>query len=122
MKTLGVRRSTHDLDWTVTDGLESVEQRVEQRLRFFQRTWFLALQEGVPYLEDVLIRQADAGLAERALADAAADVSGVEEVISVNVTIGPVAETDDDPRLRRRSSAEIELRTDAGNLQMAVPV
>ena len=122
MRTLGVNSQTHDLDWTVADGLDSVEQRVRQRLRFFRGTWFLAMTQGIPYLDDVLIREADAGLASRTMADAVRTVAGVTDVVSANVRVGPAtaAEARADPRLSRRSYAEIVLLTNAGEMTVTV--
>ncbi len=43
--------------------LERVRQKILQRLRFFKRDWFLNINEGIPYKEEILTRPANAGLA-----------------------------------------------------------
>lgn len=81
MRTLGA--TAGDVDLTVVDGIESVRQRVEQRLRFWSATWFANQRAGVPYLGDVFLTRQDGALARRAVTDAVLsvpDVTGVRDI------------------------------------------
>lgn len=92
MRTLGTKPvdpdrpdGPHDLDNTVLDGIESVRQRVHQRVRFWSGTWFLDTNAGVPYLRDVLGHQISLPLATSAITRAirgVPDVTGVSDVES----------------------------------------
>ena len=55
MRTLGA--TDGDLDFTLIDGIESLRQRLVQRLLFWRGEWFLDTSQGVPYLPSVLGRQ-----------------------------------------------------------------
>ena len=75
MRTLGVQAirpdgQITDLDNRIIDRLDSLRQRVEQRLRFPASTWFLNRRAGVPYNTDVLGHQATLGLATMTLTTA----------------------------------------------------
>lgn len=86
MLTLSV--SNGDLNFRVADGLESVIQRVLQRLRFFRGSWFLNALAGVPHLSDVFGHQFDPTLAERTLTDAILSVDDVESVRDLEFLTG----------------------------------
>ena len=75
---------TYDLDGSLVDGLESVRQRIQQRLRFWRGTWFLDSGAGVPYLRDVLGHRRNLALATSAIT---AQIRTVPDVTVVqNVT------------------------------------
>ena len=111
-----------DLEFAVVDGLQSVVQRVETRLRFFLGTWFMNTQAGVPYIPDVLGRMADVSLAKRVIADAARGVDGVLEVTKSSFRLGPVnqADADSDPNLARVGFAMLTIRTDFGEADISL--
>ena len=77
----------------VIDGLDSVRQRVRQRLRFFRGEWFLDTTLGVPYFQNIFVRPATLELALSTLVDAIQDV---EDVVSVRDVTGDI-----DPETRR---------------------
>ncbi len=124
MLTLGVNFDTHDLDFTVRDGLDSIEQRVVQRLRFFRGTWFLDFLDGIPYLDDVFISDANADIAANVLATAARGVDGVTDVTRSELRIGPLdrSELSREPRLARRAFAELDIVTEEGETTMTVAI
>ena len=65
----------------VVDGLESVRQRVAQRVRHYLGEWFLDTASGVPYHRDVLRRPASVGIAVAAVTHAIRSVEGVVDVL-----------------------------------------
>ena len=84
MRTLSVSQiegSVDDLDGTIVTGVESVRQRVVQRIRFRLGSWFLALLRGTPYSPEIFGRQSVLGLATRTITDT---ILGVEDVTGVS--------------------------------------
>ncbi len=66
VKTLDV--STGDIaidangNLALANSIEGLRQKVIQKLLFFQGEWFLDVQDGIPYLQDILTRPVDAGM------------------------------------------------------------
>jgi len=59
---LGV--NSHDLETTgfelhITEGVEATAQRIKVKLKLFLGEWFLDLLAGIPYYEDILIKNPD---------------------------------------------------------------
>ena len=73
-----------DLDGTVVDDLESLRQRVDQRLRFPLSTWALDLSLGTP---SVLGHQVTDALAVRVIVDAVREEGGDEVLDVVDVVV-----------------------------------
>jgi len=72
--------ANRDIDFTLVDGIESVSQRVLQRVQFWLADWFLDTSGGVPYNRDVLGNDLDLALSERAISD---QIRAVPDVIAV---------------------------------------
>lgn len=56
--------SSHDLETSgfelhVAEGTEATAQRIKVRLKLFLGEWFLDLLAGIPYYEDILIKNPD---------------------------------------------------------------
>lgn len=79
----------------IIDGIESVRQRVEQRLKFFRGEWFLDTSKGTPWFQDVLIRPVSAALSAAIITKA---IQSVTDVTSVNNVIAEI-----DPATRKMS-------------------
>jgi len=47
----------------VVDELTALRQKVDQRLSLFKGTWIIDINAGVPYLQDILKKPVDPGLA-----------------------------------------------------------
>ncbi len=91
METLG--SDNNDLQFKVITGIESVVQRVTQRLQFWRGEWFLDGAQGIPYLADVLGHQADIGLAQQAITAQIRTVPDVIDVLDVEVGIDQATRT-----------------------------
>lgn len=67
MRTLFFEDSEFKLDSTgnfvVLNGKEGLAERIDQRLKLFRGKYFMDTTKGVPYLEDILIKPVDPGLA-----------------------------------------------------------
>ncbi len=60
-KDLLLDTSTHDLkvtgfDLSLVTGIDYIVQKLKIRLLFFLREWFLDTTEGVPYYDDILVK------------------------------------------------------------------
>lgn len=64
---------------------------MEQRLRFWAGTWFLARSRGVPYVPSVVGRQSELAATESAITAQIESVAGVEEILDVTVVYDAVA-------------------------------
>ena len=73
----------------VVEGLEAVRQRVFQRLRFFRNEWFLAANQGVPYLQQIFVQPTPAGLAAQIIVAEILAVRGVTDVTDVDARLDP---------------------------------
>ena len=72
-----------DITLEIVDGLESVRQRVTQRLRMFRGEYYLDTRQGVPYIDDILKHNYDEALANRVITDtilSVQDVTGVTDI------------------------------------------
>jgi len=74
-------------DITITD---SVPQAVSIRLRWFFAEWRFAPQFGVPYFENILIKNPDLEQVRRAIRDEVTSVEGVIEVRNITVNLDKV--------------------------------
>lgn len=43
-------------EMTLTSGLEATKQRLTQRMRFFFQEWFLDQSRGIPYIQQVFVK------------------------------------------------------------------
>lgn len=99
----------HDLDDTVADGLESLRQRIDQRLRFRRGSWEFDPDAGT---ESVIGHQTTAGIAGAVITAAIRDEGGDEIIEVTDVTVRLDAET----RLFRYSA---QVRSVHGDLAMS---
>jgi hypothetical protein len=83
---------TGDLDLTghrmsLVTGEAAMEQQLKIRFRFVDGTWFLNEAEGLPYLEDILIKSPDLLLVESIFREAIESTPGITTVNTINVTV-----------------------------------
>ena len=67
----------------VVEELEALRQKVNQRLSLFKGTWIIDINAGVPYLQDILKKPVDPGLAASILDNEIlkeSEVTGLGEV------------------------------------------
>ena len=77
--------STNDL--VLIDGLEAIKQELQIRYRFFLGEWFLNENEGVPYVRDVLKKNANETQVRALLREVAITTPGVEKVNSLELDL-----------------------------------
>ena len=66
--------------FTVVDGLESVRQRIRQRLRLFRGEDYRAFGTGTPYYGELLSTRLPPAVAGQVIAD---EIRGVQDVLGV---------------------------------------
>ena len=76
-------------DLEIVSEREDVRQRVIERLRFWFGQWFLRVQEGIPYRNEVFTRPISAGLAATLVTEQIRAVEGVTGVSGVTARIEP---------------------------------
>jgi hypothetical protein len=74
-----------DLDLTTNDlqileGLDAIRQELQIRYRFFLSEWFLNEEEGVPYIQHILKKNATDAQVRLVLTEVAKTTPGVEEI------------------------------------------
>ena len=65
---------------TIVDGDEALRQHLAIRLRFFLGEWFLDNRIGIPYFDDVLIKNPNLVLVRGILRSAISTTPGVESI------------------------------------------
>ena len=73
-------------DLVLTSGLTGLRQSIAIRQRFFRGEWFLNLLAGIPYYQDVLIKNPDPGVLRSVFRADLLDTPGVLDVISLRLT------------------------------------
>lgn len=75
-----------DTDLYLTSGLAGVVQGIRQRIQTFKGEWFLDLDHGVPYYQDLLGKKFDDNKALVAFRDAILSTPGVITLNLLNVS------------------------------------
>lgn len=86
LKDLALGGESHDLlfqgrDLVLIEGAEQVAQHAGIRLRFFYAEWFLDNRLGVPWLEEILIKNPDGRLVDARLKEAIRGTPGVSDLV-----------------------------------------
>jgi hypothetical protein len=84
---------TGDLDLTghrvsLITGEAAIEQQVRIRLRFLTGSWYLDEAQGLPYLEDILIKNPDLLLVQSIFREAIESTPQISAVTNINVDLG----------------------------------
>ena len=87
--------STSDLDVTTNDfevinGIDAIRQELQIRYRFFLGEWFLNSEEGTPYFEHIIKKNANDAQVRAILLDVAKSTPGVVEVRSYEADLDSV--------------------------------
>ncbi len=81
--------STNDLQ--LVEGIAAIRQELQIRYRFFFSEWFLNNRtEGIPYIQEILVKNAQAAHVRSILTQVATDTPGVSEIraYSADLDIG----------------------------------
>lgn len=82
---MDIKLESDDIDVSTGDlvlvtGTDAIRQHITIRLRFFLREWFLDQRVGVPYYEEVLIKNPSAQVVTSIFREVVAETPGVLEV------------------------------------------
>ena len=94
MIDLGLDTSTGDLlvsnfDLTLVEETDQIAQNLAIRLRFILGEWFLDIEAGVPYYEDILIKAPNQYRVESVLKEEIINTEGVTEILSFTSNYQP---------------------------------
>lgn len=78
-------------DLKLLSGLEALVQSVRIRLSFFKGEWFLDLDAGVPYYQEMLGKKPRVELLRSVFRKAIEETPGIDRVISLSVTFNGAA-------------------------------
>jgi len=98
---------------TIVDAENEVKQRLAQRLRTFFAEWFLDNTIGLPYYEDIFIKNPNAGLVEALLKTEIIDTPGVLELLSFEIDID---------KATRKLTVSFMVRATTGNVEVEVTI
>jgi len=74
----------NELDLKLTQGTDSVEQRLRQNLKAYQGDWFLDESNGLPYYKDILVKNPDIPNIESIFKVSIVETEGVDELLEFN--------------------------------------
>lgn len=86
---LALSASNHDLvfsennDLIIINGAEQVAQQIKCRLKFWLGEWFLDISKGVPYLDSILIKNANLQQIRSIFRTQISGIEGVSKVESL---------------------------------------
>jgi hypothetical protein len=74
-------------DLVLIRGAEAIIQAVNIALQFVKGEWFYDLEAGVPYFQDVLVKNPSPDLLQSTFRKAVLEVKGIESVTSLSLTL-----------------------------------
>ena len=89
-KDLKLGRFTHDLsidkfDLSLIDKSDRIIQQIKIRVHFFFSEWFLNTMAGIPYYQDVVVKNADIARVEAVFKEAIMTTPDVLELLSFSM-------------------------------------
>jgi len=72
-------------DLVLTKDADAIKQHLTQRLKMFSGEWFLDLTEGVPYFQNILIKNPNPDVVDGLLKEEILSTPGVDELLSFNL-------------------------------------
>lgn len=84
---LEIDQQTNDLllvngDLVLVEGVDAVGQHIKQRLQLFLGEWFLSINDGVPWFQNILVKKPNLLLVEAILRDRVLSTPGLLELSS----------------------------------------
>jgi hypothetical protein len=80
-------------DLVLVSNADAIQQHLIQRLKLFRGEWFLDLDAGVPYFQDILVKNPNPALVDGVLKDAILGSPGVLELTSFSMIYDTTART-----------------------------
>ena len=82
-----------DMNLFLCSDARAIQAHVEARLRFFLGEWFLDTREGVPYYQEILVKNPDVSVVQTLLFRAVSETPGVKDLLEVEMSYDPSART-----------------------------
>lgn len=116
MKDLLLNSNHSDLviqnyDLQIVDGSEQIKQNLAIRLRFFLGEWYLNIDEGIPYYQDILIKSPNRTRVESIFKETIINTLGVSQILSFESDFNAI---------QRKYSVKFQAETDLGIIQVGV--
>jgi len=71
-------------DLSLAEGIEAIGQHVNQRLRLFLGEWFLDINAGVPFFQNIFVKRPNFAVVEGIFRDQILSTAGILELNSFN--------------------------------------
>jgi hypothetical protein len=100
MKDLMLNPVSHDLvmseyDLLLVSDLDQITQNIKIRLLFLYSEWFLNINKGVPYIEQIGVKNPNIALIDSLLKATIAETTGVTQIISYSSSYSATLRTFD---------------------------
>lgn len=92
-------------DLVIINGVDDIAQHSKIRLRFFRGEWFLDLRVGIPYYEEILIKNPDLVAVRAIFREAILETPGVVDLLDFALTVNSATRT---LNLRYTSSTDVD--------------
>jgi len=84
--------SSHDVEFSGNDisivtGLDERIQRLKQNLKYFLSEWFLNTGEGIPYFQEIFVKQVDPDRVDAVFKEAILNTHGVIELLTFELDL-----------------------------------
>ena len=74
-------------DLTLTTGVDAIKQHLSQRFRMFYGEWFLDMERGVPYFQQVLKKNPDSVIMDSIFKSTIINTPGVIQLTEFNLDV-----------------------------------
>jgi len=78
-----------DGNFVIVEGVEGLAERIDQRLSLFKGKYFMDNTAGVPYLEEIITKPVDPGLAASVLNSEIREEDNVTGIGAVSINLNP---------------------------------
>lgn len=93
LETAGHDLALVDGNLVLCTDVRAIASHVESRLRFFLGEWFLDLREGMPYFQEVLVKNPDISVVRSLLSRVILETPGVTTLDTADFTYDPAERT-----------------------------
>jgi hypothetical protein len=73
-------------DLSIVEGTDAIAQHISIRLQFFRGEWFLDTRLGIPYYQDVLVKNPDLVVIRGIFREVILETPGVQELVTFDTT------------------------------------
>ena|SRR5690606_17884111 len=100
-----------DYDLSLIEGQDQISQNLAIRLRFVLGEWYLDIESGIPYYQDIFIKSPNRNRIETIIKDEIVNTQGINRLLSFQSDYQPIT---------RKYSVRFQCETDKGTLDQEV--